>query len=255
MNKLYKKSEIWFAVGLIILYSVLQTVANTYSKQLGVEYLLNAVFNIGLTVYLFCFIKRNRLMEKYGLCRSGKPARMFLWYIPLAVLVSHNLWNGVAINLPLLETTCYIIYMLCVGFVEEVLFRGLLFKAIARDNLKSAVIISSVTFGLGHFLNLVNGAGMGLVENICQVVGAIAVGFLFVLIVHRGGSLIPCIITHSGIDIISVFSNPEGLTSERRILFSVLKLVIVVVYILVLLRTLPPKEDTEQPSQAVPEQL
>ena len=43
--------------------------------------------------------------------------------------------------------------MLCVGFMEEVIFRGLLFKAIAKDNAKMAIVISSVTFGLGHVLN------------------------------------------------------------------------------------------------------
>ena len=37
--------------------------------------------------------------------------------------------------------------MLCVGFLEEVIFRGLLFKAIARGNIRSAVIISINTIG------------------------------------------------------------------------------------------------------------
>ena len=52
--------------------------------------------------------------------------------------------------------------MLCVGFWEEVIFRGLLFQAIAKDNIKSAVIISCVTFGIGHIINLFNGSGMDL---------------------------------------------------------------------------------------------
>ena len=55
--------------------------------------------------------------------------------------------------------------MLCVGFLEEVIFRGLLFTAIARNNIKSAVIISSVTFGIGHIINLFNGSGMELVTD------------------------------------------------------------------------------------------
>ena len=33
---------------------------------------------------------------------------------------------------------------------------------------------------MGHLLNLVNGSGAGIAENLFQVTGAIAIGFLFV---------------------------------------------------------------------------
>ena len=62
--------------------------------------------------------------------------------------------------------------MLCVGFSEEAIS-----TAIAKDNIKSAVIISSVTFGIGHIINLFNGSGMDLVNNLCRIVFAVAVGF------------------------------------------------------------------------------
>ena len=65
--------------------------------------------------------------------------------------------------------------MLCVGFLEETIFRGLPFTAIAKDNIKSAAIISSVTFGIGHIINLFNGSGMDLVNNLCRIVFAVAV--------------------------------------------------------------------------------
>jgi len=245
MKKLYEKSELTFAIVLIVIYSILQSLANPLNKIIGIESAANAVFNAALTVLLFCFIRKNGLSERYGLCRTAVPARKFLWYIPLLILASHNLWNGAAINMPLADTLCYICYMLCVGFVEEVLFRGFLFKAIAGDNVKLAIVISSVTFGLGHLLNLFNGSGMELLENICQVCGAIAVGFLFVTIFYRGGSLLPCIITHSAIDAVSAFANEAELTGERRILLSLSQLVIVVVYTLILTRTLPKQQDNQ----------
>ena len=87
--------------------------------------------------------------------------------------------------------------MLCVGFVEEVIFRGFLFRAMEKDNVKTAIIVSSVTFGLGHVLKPVNGSGAGIAENLIQVTAAIAIGFLFVILFHCGESLLPCIITHS----------------------------------------------------------
>lgn len=132
--------------------------------------------------------------------------------------------------------------MLGVGFVEEILFRGFLFKALEKDNVKTAIIVSSVTFGLGHLVNLINSNGMDLVTNLCQVVGAIALGFLFVTIFYRGGSLLPCILTHAAIDVASCFANEVGLTPEKRILFSLSRAIIVIIYTLILLKTLPKKE-------------
>ena len=108
--------------------------------------------------------------------------------------------------------------MLCVGFLEEVIFRGLLFTAIARNNIKSAVIISSVTFGIGHIINLFNGSGMELVSNLCQIVFAIAVGFLLVTIFSRGGSLLPCILVHSAINTLGTFANDAELTMQTQLL-------------------------------------
>ena len=245
MEHLYKKSELTFALVWIALYSILQSLANSLNGLIGVEFSANAAVNILLTAILFRFIQKNGLLQRYGICKTSIPPQKFLWYIPLLILASHNLWNGAALNLPLAGTVCYLLYMLCVGFLEEAIFRGLLFKAIAKDNIKSAIVVSSVTFGLGHLLNLFNGSGMGLVANLCQVMGAIAIGFLFVTIFYRSGSLISCIITHSAIDMVSAFANEADLTAEKRILFSLSRLVIVVGYTLFLQKMLPhPEEET-----------
>ena len=245
MKKIYEKNELTFALVWIGIYVGLLSLANSFSASIGIDFSAHAVLNVVLTISLFSFIKKNGLMEKYGLCKTSVPASKFLWYIPLVILASHNLWNGVVMNLTVVGTACYIIHMICVGFMEEVIFRGLLFKAIAKDNVKEAIIISSVTFGMGHIVNLFNGRGMDLFSNICQVVGAIAIGFLFVIIYHRGGSLISCIITHSAIDVASVFSN-DDMTTEEHILFTLSRLVIVVAYTLILLKTLPKAEPAKQ---------
>lgn len=91
------------------------------------------------------------------------------------------------------ERICHFCLMLCVGFTEEVIFRGFLFRALAKDNVKTAMIVSGITFGIGHLLNLVNGSGMELAANLSQVAGATAFGFLFVILFYRSGSLLPCI--------------------------------------------------------------
>ena len=136
------------------------------------------------------------------------------------------------------ETVLYIGSMICVGFLEEVIFRGLLFRAMEKDSVKAAVIVSSVTFGIGHIVNLFNGSGADLVANLCQVCYATAFGFLCVIIFYRGGSLVPCIITHSVVNALSVFSlEPHSVTFE--IVTAVLLTVIAGGYAFVLMYILP----------------
>jgi membrane protease YdiL (CAAX protease family) len=80
-----------------------------------------------------------------------------LYYLPVLLLLTANLWYGVTLNVGAVETALYILAMFCVGFLEEIIFRGLLYRALRRDNVKVAVIVSSVTFGMGHIINLING--------------------------------------------------------------------------------------------------
>lgn len=239
MKKLYEKSEQTFAIVWIVFYCVLQSLANPLNKKIGMEYSASATFCIVQTIILFTFIRKNNLQKRYGLCKSPVPVRRFLYYVPLFILATGNLWNGVAVNYSLSETVCYIACMLCVGFLEEVIFRGFLFVSIAKDNVKSAIIISSVTFGVGHLINLFNGSGMDLATNLCQICFAIAVGFLFVTIFYRGKSLFPCIIVHSAINTLSIFANKTEITMEKHLVHILILIFITIAYNLILTRTLP----------------
>lgn len=239
MKKLYEKNKLTFALVWIAVYCVLQSLANPLNEMIGIANAASAAFCVLQAIVLFAFIRKNGLQKRYGLCGSSVPARRFLYYVPLLVLASGNLWNGIAVNYSLAETICRVVCMLCVGFLEEVIFRGLLFVAIAKDNVKSAIIISSVTFGIGHIINLFNGSGMDLVSSLCQIVFAIAVGFLLVTIFYRGGSLIPCILVHAAINTLGTFANDAGLTVEAHLLHLAVLIAITVAYTLLLTRTLP----------------
>jgi len=73
----------------------------------------------------------------------------------------------------------------------------------AKNNVKSAVIVSTLTFGIGHMINLLNGAE--LAATLLQVCYAVSVGYLFVVIFQKSKSLIPCIIVHSLTNSLSIF--------------------------------------------------
>lgn len=230
MNKLYRKNELWFALTWIIIYIVGTSITDNLHKS------ATLAFHLGLTALALIWTFKNGLMRKYGICRPSIPAKRTFFYIPLLIAVSCNLWFGVKMNMSPINTVFYVGSMLCVGFLEEFIFRGLLFRAMEKDSIKTAVIVTSLTFGIGHIINLFNGSGMDLIANIGQIVSAVAFGFLFVVIFIKTGSLLPCIAAHSAINALSAFAViPSALWD---ILTALILFVLTGGYALVLLRKL-----------------
>ena len=181
MNKLYTKSELWFSIIFIVVYITIASLGDMFSDMIKISKIFTFFFLFALSLFLFFWIKKNNLLEKYGLCKPKFKAKNFLFYIPLLILVTTNFWFGIKLNYDLLGCIFNILTMLCVGFVEEIIFRGFLFKSLEKDNVKTAIIISSVTFGIGHLINLLSSGFDNLLPNICQVFYAMAVGFFFVV--------------------------------------------------------------------------
>lgn len=240
MKQVYEKSELAFALLCIAVYCALQLLANWLNPLAGIPYGISALFAAVQALVLWRFVHKNRLTQRFGLCLPAVPARQLWYYLPLLALMTRNLWNGVARPMPLSQTGCYILFMLCVGFLEELLFRGFLFQALARDSRTAAIALSSVTFGLGHLLNLLNGSGVALAENLLQVCGAVAVGLLFIVLFDRSGSLLPCIAAHAFINISTIFASGAGQPLARRIALQLVMAALAGGYAAVLAKTLPP---------------
>lgn len=239
MKKLYEKSEIWFAVIWIIAYVILFSAADSLSESLGVLKSVNAPLGVLLSVILFVWIRKNGLSEKYGLIPFKGNPKNYLYFIPLLLIMSVSLWNGVTLKFSAVESALRVLSMIGVGFLEEVIFRGFLFKAMCKSNVKRAIIISSVTFGLGHIVNLLNGADF--VPTLLQICYAIALGFLFTIIFYKGKSLLPCIITHSVINSLSTFG-VDGSLMYQTVIAAVL-CVVPVAYTLWILRAEQNRQD------------
>ena len=218
IKKLYEKSEIWFAVAWIIGYCVLASIGDNISMSIGVMKSVTLPILIILSIILYFFVKKNGLSKKYGLCKSNIPASKMLFYVPILMLFTVNLWYGAVLNITPLESVLYVFSMLCVGFLEEMIFRGFLFKAMIKDGVNSAIIVSSVTFGIGHIVNLINGSGVELLPNILQVLYAIAIGFMLVMIFHKTKSMLPCIVMHSIFNMLSTFANQATITPQDKII-------------------------------------
>ena len=221
LKKLYDKSRLWFSLVWILAYCVLLSVGDSLSSMLGVEKFVTLAVGLVLSAVLLAFLWKNNLFKSYGLCRSSASAGSMLYYLPVFLMLTANFWHGIALNHGILETLLYIFSMLCVGFLEEVIFRGLLFEAMKKDNVKSAIIVSSVTFGIGHIVNLINGSGAELLPNLLQVVYATAAGFMFVMMYYRSKSLLVCIASHGIFNALSVFSSEASATPKAQILTAI----------------------------------
>lgn len=208
MTRFYQKNELAFSITWIVLYVILFSVADQISADLGTAKIVTAPLCLVMTAFLAVWIGRNGLAEKYGLGKVKIDYRKYLYFLPLVLIASTNLWRGVGLYMSVLETILYVVSMLCVGFLEEVIFRGFLFKAMCRQNVKRAILVSSITFGIGHIVNLLNGAEV--FSTLLQICYASAIGFVFTIIFYRSKSLIPCILTHSAINSLSAFAVGRG---------------------------------------------
>lgn len=235
MKKIFEKYEAMFCILLIVLYIVI----NSFCLQSfgATDYrstVINTLFSLGLIILMLC-LKRT---EYYGL-RKAEHAKELLYFIPLALIISVNLWNGINISNTPSEIVFHILNMLNIGFIEEIIFRGFLFRMMEKDSPKAAIAVSSITFGIGHIVNLFNGAD--LVPTLLQVCYAMAVGYLFVIIFHKSKSLIPCIIAHSVNNALSVF-NAENTVSMY--IAPVFLMVVPLVYAVYINRRVKDKEVT-----------
>ena len=195
MKTFFLKHETLCCISLIILYIVSNMFISITSYSGVIVNTLLSIFLLGLIIYL-------GRVKYYGLV-SVKDSKKFLYFIPLMLIISVNLWNGININNSVVEIICHIISMINIGFIEEIIFRGFLFKMMEKDDLKSAIIVSSITFGIGHIINLFTGGEF--LSTLMQVFYCISIGYLFVLIFHKSGSLIPCIMCHSIFNALSIF--------------------------------------------------
>ena len=202
LKKLYDTQENLFAILWIVLYCVISI---PIRGQFGDEsiWMTAALAVIALSAALF--FRKYHLEEKYGLDRWPTAVHRYWYFIPMLILMTGNLWGGFSVAYPGPGQLWAVLSMLLVGFIEEVIFRGFLFKMMLKENgVRPAIIVSSVTFGIGHLVNLL--AGQTSLESVMQVLFAIAWGFIFTMVFYKCGSLWPSIIVHGLVDVFSKFA-------------------------------------------------
>lgn len=131
-------------------------------------------------------------------------SKKLLWCLPLLLLPVLMLISGGIKGASAGQVVGFAIFALMVGFAEEGLVRGVALRAMLPTGLMRAALLSSVFFGLGHLINL--GQGASLSATAVQVVEAILLGIGFAGVRMYTGSIWPAIALHSLIDFIDAGS-------------------------------------------------
>ena len=227
MRKLYEEKEVLFAVLWIVVYCLVLT---PLKGNFGLDSAAMLTALIVFTAGICLFVGKNHLTRKYGLSEWPKDMRKYFFFIPMWILATGNLWAGFALSYQGVSLVIAVLSMMLIGFVEEMIFRGFLFRAmLANGNKAAAIIVSSVTFGIGHLVNLF--AGQASFDTLMQVIFAVSWGFILTMVFYKSKSLIPCIIAHAMIDVFSVFGAENRLVDQIYILATVIVSIVYCIYL------------------------
>ena len=159
----------------------------------------------GITIALVIImgaIERKNLVS-YGICR-GTYKNSLKYIIPLGLLalMITPYFFGIPMVDPVVPAVLDVIF---IGIMEELIFRGLLFRAaevLMGEHL--AVIISSILFGLIHLVNLSGNNAVSYV--LFQVVFNAVIGLGFAALRAKTKSILAGIIIHIILDMNGIFA-------------------------------------------------
>lgn len=243
MNKLQENKPIWHAMIWILTYIVIVNIGDNMPEILGIDNLATVFLLIAFSLLLLLYLKKNNWFAFYGFNKIKKSdLYKTLFYIPLIITIFTHYFRGINVELGYSGFSIGIILMICVGFIEELIFRGFLYQGILKESgITRAVIISGATFGIGHVVNLLRGYSMA--DQINQIVIGIFIGIVLALIVAYTNNIIPCVLYHILFNISGTITN-SNLEMETHMV--IITVIICALYSAYLVRALKIKKDYEK---------
>ena len=190
-------------IGYITLLIVIYRVPELWVK--GDKNFTNSIVTYAVVLAVFLaiiFVKGFDCLEYFRLPRIGLAS---ITTIAIAALfVSPRLWSGQSEMKPIGIALPGVIYLLGIGFSEEVFSRGLVFGKLRHYGERKAMVLSSIVFGLLH-INVYVGYGWDLWLAYDHVITAAAFGFLACAVMITTRSIWVSAIFHAIFDLHLVF--------------------------------------------------
>jgi membrane protease YdiL (CAAX protease family) len=251
MKKLMETKPILHAVIWIIIYIVTVNIGDALSEIIT-GYAANSITGamlIALSIVLVLYLMKNKKFQVYGM--KGIAKKDFgktLFYVPLILLALMQYTAGIDGALSITQIASACLLMIGVGFIEELVFRGFLFQGIsAKTGVNRAILISGITFGIGHIVNLLR--GYAYMEQMGQIVVAVGIGIALALLVAITKSIVPGILFHIVFNIGGTITKQE---TSQQIYMMIAIVIISVFYVICLYRSVYKKRATIHSEEGIP---
>lgn len=180
-------------IELLLLLAVFAAGAVATVKQLDYTSPVLMSFTPMAVVLIIYLTLRRRWSETGFRPLRTIPVQHAKYYIPLILVLGTIALKGFA-ELTLAKVTFFIFFTLLVAFVEETVYRGLIFKTLLRKSAVAAVVTSSILFSITHMLNALSGQSMA--DTMLQLIYALLLGAVLALLMLKNGNIIPLILFH-----------------------------------------------------------
>ncbi|MEO9801703.1 MAG: CPBP family intramembrane glutamic endopeptidase [Reichenbachiella sp.] len=215
------------------------------------KYLGDAIKNLVIVCYGYFLIQRFGYTKVSGVFNFA-PRHKKLIIIPLYFVLigplQYALFDYEFDHVQLINVLILLGAMITVGLSEEIIFRGFVLPNLIRgtssdQSLVGPIVLSSLLFGVLHFLNLLN-ADSYFPLVLSQVIYATMFGVAFGVILLRTGSLLPLGLLHGLINFSSNWDDLPGtfepaIVETYRMHDAIFSVIIVLPFFLYALKQLP----------------
>lgn len=216
-----KTKSLGFTIAVTIVFFLLLGVVSLLSGALLSEELqqydlelfcwINATAQLVLAVGVVVLMKRLNIFRDEEFTSKGLLRGIWSGFVGIVFalfMFAINFWG----NLEYVQSPKLSYFIACLfiafttGLFEEVLVRGFVINNLKRhygdsvSSLKRIVIVSSVLFGVLHFVNLSGFALAQILETLAQVLSSIVIGMFFALVYLESKNIWAVVIVHALID-------------------------------------------------------
>lgn len=190
--------------------------------------LVSVILTLSILIGLF-IIKCSKLtITQCGFRLESKNSQRKVWYyIPLILIeILPILLSGFAPDITVIQYLTLLLFVIAVGFHEEIYFRGIVYQFLLVKGKKTAIIASSIIFGVLHLANAFS--AKNTIYLVLQMLFAFLVGIVLSQIVSITNSLWVLIVWHAAHDYIASITN--GNLDIRELVILALQVCILLIY-------------------------
>ena len=221
MSSTIKRNGV-LAMILFIVYLSQNILRNIFVNMLAINELVATLITVMVFGALAIF-----LVKKDNYFKVRCTSKTCITYIIIVTLIL-SVINLFPFDLSIGITTLSVFFtMLFVGLMEELIFRGCIYKICDEKwGDQKAVILSSVLFGLIHIINVLND---DILMVVLQMVYATCIGIVYAMLMYKKQGIILCILAHAIVNIAGNLGATE--TVYKEIIFTIICVVFAIIMI------------------------